>query len=136
MKLFDYINIIFNPNNSQWEDVTELDKARNAFMLNRLMSIKFPIQAQMLNIMKISPVGQAQTWRNIAKQFKRTPGFIYTKTKNMSTDKTKKLNEDAVAMYMKINEIGETEFKDAYRFNPKEVEKALDILEKTYFSKK
>jgi hypothetical protein len=56
MKLFDYINIIFNPNNSQWEDVSELDKARNAFMLNRLMSIKFPIQAQMLIIMKISPM--------------------------------------------------------------------------------
>lgn len=136
MKLFDYINVIFGANNAQWEEISELDMTRNAFMLNRLMSIKFPIQAQMLNIMKISPVGQAQTWRNIAKQFKRTPGFIYTKTKNMSSDKTKKLNEDAVAMYMKINEIGETEFKDAYRFNPKEVEKALDILEKTYFSKK
>lgn len=136
MKLFDYINVIFSANNAKWEEISELDMARNAFMLNRLMSIKFPIQAQMLNIMKISPVGQAQTWRNIAKQFKRTPGFIYTKTKNMSSDKTKKLNEDAVAMYMKFNEIGETEFKDAYRFNPDAVEEALEVIEKTYFSKK
>ena len=136
MKLFDYINVIFSANNAKWEEISELDMARNAFMLNRLMSIKFPIQAQMLNIMKISPVGQAQTWRNIAKQFKRTPGFIYTKTKNVSSDKTKKLNEDAVAMYMKFNEIGETEFKDAYRFNPDAVEEALEIIEKTYFSKK
>lgn len=136
MKLFDYINVIFDANNAKWEEVSELDMARNAFMLNRLMSIKFPVQAQMLNIMKISPVGQAQAWRNIAKQFKRTPGFIYTKTKNMSSDKTRKLNEDAVAMYMKMNEIGEKEFKDAYKFNQEEVEKALDILEKTYFSKK
>lgn len=136
MKLFDYINVIFSANNAKWEEVSELDMARNAFMLNRLMSIKFPIQAQMLNIMKISPVGQAQTWRNIAKQFKRTPGFIYTKTKNMSLDKTKKLNEDAVAMYMKFNEIGETEFKDAYRFNPDAIEEALEVIEKTYFSKK
>lgn len=136
MKLFDYINVIFSADNKKWEDVSELDMSRNSFMLNRLMSIKFPVQAQMLNIMKISPAGQAQAWRNIASQFKRTPGFIYTKTKNASSDKTKKLNEDAVAMYMKINEIGETEFKDAYAFNPKEVEKALDILEKTYFSKK
>lgn len=136
MKLFDYVNVIFSANNAKWEEISELDMARNAFMLNRLMSIKFPIQAQMLNIMKISPVGQAQTWRNIAKQFKRTPGFIYTKTKNMSSDKTKKLNEDAVAMYMKFNEIGETEFKDAYRFNPDAVEEALEVIEKTYFSKK
>ena len=136
MKLFDYINVIFSANNAKWEEISELDMARNAFMLNRLMSIKFPIQAQMLNIMKISPVGQAQTWRNIAKQFKRTPGFIYTKTKNMSSDKTKKLNEDAVAVYMKFNEIGETEFKDAYRFNPDAVEEALEVIEKTYFSKK
>lgn len=136
MKLFDYINVIFSANNAKWEEISELDMARNAFMLNRLMSIKFPIQAQMLNIMKISPVGQAQTWRNIAKQFKRTPGFIYTKTKNMSSDKTKKLNEDAVTMYMKFNEIGETEFKDAYRFNPDAVEEALEVIEKTYFSKK
>lgn len=136
MKLFDYINVIFSANNAKWEEVSELDMARNAFMLNRLMSIKFPIQAQMLNIMKISPVGQAQTWRNIAKQFKRTPGFIYTKTKNMSSDKTKKLNEDAVAMYMKFNEIGETEFKDAYKFNPDAIEEALEVIEKTYFSKK
>lgn len=136
MKLFDYINIIFDGNNKKWEEVSELDMSRNAFMLNRLMSIKFPIQAQMLNILKISTTGQAYTWRAIAKQFKRTPGFIYTKTKNVSSDKTKKLNEDAVLIYMRINEIGEKEFKDAYQFNQKEIDKALEIIEKTYFSKK
>lgn len=135
MKLFDYINTIFGPD-KQWEEISELDMSRNAFMLNRLMSIKFPIQAQMLNIMKISPVGQALTWRAIGKQFRRTPSFVYTKTKGVSTDKTKKLNEDAVKLYMKINEIGEREFKDAYKFNQEEIDKSLAILEKTYFSKK
>ena len=64
------------------------DKSKNSFMTNRFMSIKFPVQANMFNALKIDPVGQAEAWRMVASKFNRVPGFIYTKTK--ASKKTKK----------------------------------------------
>ena len=58
MKLFDYIKVLFG-RDPQWEKLKGYDKSKNSFMTNRFMSIKFPIQANMFNALKIDPVGQA-----------------------------------------------------------------------------
>lgn len=135
MELFDYIGTIFG-SDKVWEEVGNNDKNKHSFMLNRLMSIQFPMQASMLNALKISQIGQAETWRMIGKQYKRTPGFIYTKTSTKKEKTKKKYSDDAVRKYMQINEIGEREFKEALKFNEEEILKSLEIIDKTYFSKK
>ena len=69
MKLFDYIKVLFGKD-PQWDKLKGYDKSKNSFMTNRFMSIKFPVQANMFNALKIDPVGQAEAWRMVASKFK------------------------------------------------------------------
>lgn len=131
MKLFDYIKVLFGKD-EQWDKVTNYDKSRNSFMTNRFMSIKFPIQANMFNSLKIDPVGQAEAWRLVSSKFSRVPGFIYTKVKKSPKQKAKEWNPNpkALELYMKFNEIGEREYREALKYNPSQVQSSIDILEK------
>ena len=80
MQLFDYIKVLFGKDEN-WDKVSNYDKSRNSFMCNRFFSIKFPIQANLFNTLKIDPIGQAESWRMVASKFNKVPGFIYTKVK-------------------------------------------------------
>jgi hypothetical protein len=131
MKLFDYIKVLFGKD-AQWERVSGYDKSKNSFMTNRFMSIKFPIQANLFNTLKIDPIGQAEAWRLVSSKFNRVPGFIYTKVKKSAKQKAKEWspNSKALELYMKFNEIGEREYKEALKINPSQVQSSIDILEK------
>jgi len=131
MKLFDYIKVLFGKD-EHWDKVTNYDKSKNSFMTNRFMSIKFPIQANLFNSLKIDPVGQAEAWRLVSSKFNRVPGFIYTKVKKSAKQKAKEWNPNlkALELYMKFNEIGEREYKEALKHNPSLVQSSIDILEK------
>jgi hypothetical protein len=129
MKLFDYIKVLFGQD-LPWEKLKGYDKSKNSFMVNRFMSIKFPIQANMFNALKIDPVGQAEAWRMVASKFNRVPGFIYTKTKASKKIKTWVPDPKALEFYLKINEIGERDFKEAMKHHPSEVKNAITVLEK------
>jgi hypothetical protein len=131
MKLFDYIKVLFGKD-EHWDKVTNYDKSKNSFMTNRFMSIKFPVQANLFNTLKIDPVGQAEAWRLVSSKFNRVPGFIYTKVKKSAKQKAKEWNPNpkALELYMKFNEIGEREYKEALKHNPSLVQSSIDILEK------
>ncbi len=129
MKLFDYIKVLFGKD-TQWEKTSNYAKSKNSFMTNRFMSIKFPVQANLFNALKTDAVGQAEAWRMVASKFNRVPGFIYTKVRSKKKEKTWDPNPKALDMYLKINEIGERDFKEALKHNPSQVQKAIDILEK------
>ena len=129
MKLFDFIKVLFG-RDLQWEKLKGYDKSKNSFMVNRFMSIKFPMQANMFNALKIDPIGQAEAWRMVASKFNRVPGFIYTKTKASKKIKTWVPDPKALEFYLKINEIGERDFKEAMKHHPSEVKNAITVLEK------
>jgi len=131
MKLFDYIKVLFGKD-EHWDKVTNYDKSKNSFMTNRFMSIKFPVQANLFNTLKIDPVGQAEAWRLVSSKFNRVPGFIYTKVKKSAKQKAKEWNPNpkALELYMKFNEIGEREYKEALKHDPLLVQTSIDILEK------
>ena len=131
MKLFDYIKVLFGKD-EHWGKVTNYDKSKNSFMTNRFMSIKFPVQSNLFNTLKIDPVGQAEAWRLVSSKFNRVPGFIYTKVKKSAKQKAKEWNPNpkALELYMKFNEIGEREYKEALKHDPLLVQTSIDILEK------
>ena len=129
MFFVDYIKVLFG-RDLQWNKLKGYDKSKNSFMTNRFMSIKFPIQANMFNALKIDPVGQAEAWRMVASKFNRVPGFIYTKTKASKKIKTWVPDPKALEFYLKINEIGERDFKEAMKHHPSEVKNAITVLEK------
>mgnify|MGYP003129167583 FL=1 len=129
MKLFDYIKVLFGKD-QEWKKLKGYDKSKNSFMTNRFMSIKFPIQANMFNALKIDTIGQAEAWRMVASKFNRVPGFIYTKTKSSKKVKEWEPNPKALETYLKINEKGERDFKEAMKHMPTEIKNAINVLEK------
>ena len=54
MELFDIVKTIFK-SDKDWKNVGRNDKVRNFFMINRIMSIQFPTQANQFNHTKILP---------------------------------------------------------------------------------
>jgi len=116
MDLFDYIKCLFSQN-TEYEKLSDYVKKKNSFMTNRLFSIQYPIQAEMFNKLNTSPTGVAHSWRKIGLRYKKTPGWIFTKTAKKTTKNTYTPSSEALSLYLKINEIGMTEYRDAINLN-------------------
>jgi hypothetical protein len=87
MQLFDLIKKIFSDKN--WDDVGKNDKAKNFFMVNRLMSINFPLQANQFNSLKVNPSPVIDWWHGtVTNLYTKPPYWIYTKTKKSETKKS------------------------------------------------
>jgi hypothetical protein len=130
MELFDFIKVIFEQN-KKYEDLKNYDKVKHNFMLNRFMSIQYPIQAQMFNKLGISPLGVSDSWRKVGRNYKKTPGWIFTKLKkNQKNQKAYSPSPEALTLFLQINQIGEREFKEALKFNPDLVTESLKGIEK------
>jgi len=99
-------------------------------MTNRFMSIKFPIQANLFNQLKTDPLGAAESWRMVASKFNRVPGWIYTRVRKTKKEKVWEAKIEAVEFYMKVNEIGKREYKEAFKVNPQLMKQTLISIEK------
>ena len=119
MELFDILKAFFNKKN--WEDVSNHDKARNFFMINRIMGIAFPLQANAFNSTKIDPVSVVNYWKEtLNTKYKAPPGWFFTATK-----KKEKSNafspEEEVSEFIKFKyEISNREIQDLGKYFPKE----------------
>lgn len=81
MELFDVVKNIFK-SDKDWSKVTRNDKVRNFFMINRIMSIQFPSQANQFNHTKVTPRPVADWWHStLSRHYTKIPGWIFTKTK-------------------------------------------------------
>jgi hypothetical protein len=88
MELFDVIKNIFSSDNKKWNSIGAIDKSRNFFMINRVMSIQFPLQANQFNKLRVTPVPVVDWWRNtLSHRFTKPPSWIYTKTKKKDDPK-------------------------------------------------
>lgn len=140
MELFDFIKLLFNKNNIKWTNITTYDKEKNRFMLNRFMSIQYPIHAQKLNLLKTNSVGVAESWRLLANRYNGNsiPNFIYTKTNKTPIKKDErlaKISKEAICFWCETNECGDTELNDHLTFNYDKVMKELEFIEKNFLSK-
>lgn len=127
MELFDIIKTIFK-SDKEWSKVKSIDKSRNFFMVNRIMSIQFPIQANQFNHTKISPKHVVDWWQgNLSKHFSRTPEWIYTKTKKSGQIESKRddflLDEDTEKFILQRFEISKREIQELQKFHPEKFEK-------------
>lgn len=89
MELFTLIKNIFSSDDKVWKTVGKFDKSKNFFMINRIMSIQFPIQANQFNKLKIVSPPVIDWWRdNLSHRYSKPPTWIYTKTKKLEKEKT------------------------------------------------
>jgi len=129
LELFDYIGSIFG-SEKEWQKIKNYDKKRHSFLLNRFMSIKFPIQGSLFNDLKANPVTVADIWRSLGSKFKFTPSWIYTKTKKKPKINEWTPNTDTVNEYLVINNIGKREFSEAIKFGGEKFKSEFNRFEK------
>ena len=83
-----------------------------------------------------NPYITVETWRRVAKQFKRAPSWFWTKVKkapNVTKKKGKKFvpNEKTVKFYLLKNEISTVQFNDAMKLNSELMLSYLQRIEKS-----
>lgn len=129
MDLFDYIKCLFSQS-KDYENLPDYVKKKHAYMTNRFLSIQYPTQAQMFNRLNINPVGVADSWRKVGIRHKRTPGWIFTKTKKKPKENVFVPSDEVLHFYLKMNEIGMREYKDAMKYAPEKVTSDLKTIQK------
>lgn len=90
MELFDIVKNIFVRDNKKWESISKVDKNRNFFMINRIMSIQYPVQANIFNKMRVTPFRVIDWWKsNLSIKYGKSPKWTFTSTnkKNNKSDK-------------------------------------------------
>ena len=117
--LFTFINdMVAKP--TEFKKVKMHERGKHFFMVNRLCSINFPIQASYFNHIKIHP-GQAVTfWQELlSKRYNRTPGWMYVKTaKAKAEKKAQQLVDDAVLR----------KYCEVYKMSRRDIDDAIEIL--------
>jgi hypothetical protein len=133
IQLFDYIKIVFSNDEKAWREIKDIDKSRNFFMLNRFMSIKFPVQAAALSHYKIDAPGVSDYWhRTMSNLFKSTPNWVYAKTKKKN-EESKKIDlpsDEMIKWFCEKNEMSRAEFYQNVNFFGDAFLKEIKSLEK------
>jgi hypothetical protein len=120
MELFEFMKVMFS-DPKRYKTLRNSDKARHHFMVQRFMSIKFPTTAQQLNRNGINGWAVMDLWSLVALRFKgRVPGWIYTKTKKQTKEKTWKPDPEIASIWMKRTGMSQRDLNDAIKFYPDE----------------
>lgn len=130
--LFDLIKIMFS-RNSSYDKLTNIDKERNSFMIQRRFAINFPMQAHLFSRTGIKGSAIVDYWNSIASRNTRTPGWMYIKTKDNQT-KVKKfkytLNDEEVKILIKKREWSTKDWEDNVLLNRAALETELKKIKK------
>lgn len=134
--LFDYMNMMFQ-NPKEFSKLRSYEKEKNFFMMQRFFSIKHPIQAGMLNNLRINSGEAVQYWcDSLSKIYNRTPQWIWNALKEVKKKKEiekKKLDvkESTISYYCMKNACSRRDVDDAFNIYGNKFVEELKILEKS-----
>jgi len=132
MDLFDLIKQMFD-RTSKWEKIKTYDKSKNFFMINRFMSINFPMQANMFNNRHITSSSAIDSWRDVVNRlFTKPPSWMYTKTKKTSPSVSSKKypEKETIYQWMKINNVSKHDLDSMIQLMENETIEELMKFEK------
>lgn len=132
---------VYDKTHSQYEKVTDKEKQRNFFIINRRLAIKFPIQALKLSFNGINPIYAIDSWyqitSKIASKEMKKPKWLWLKINKEKEEKKFKISEEVKEFYINDNQISDKEFYTALKFNQsemltelKKIEKHLELIKK------
>lgn len=135
--LFDFLRKIFDTTQkgvAGWDNVSNPDKKRNSFMVNRMMAIQYAPTANALNELYIDSVGVVESWRiavlSSGLKSQRIPSWIYTKTAKAQSDNPfSKLKKETLIQYCRMHECGMRELREMHRRFPSETMEELEYIE-------
>lgn len=133
MELFDVIKTIFKKGKA-WDEVGKNDKVKNFFMINRIMSIQFPLQANQFNHTKVLPRPVIDWWHvTMSNYYSKTPPWIFSKTRKKEGKDEKKLDlsgyEETEKFIIKRFEVSKRELSELKKFYPEKYESWLKELD-------
>lgn len=130
MKLFDFIKIFFGEH-QEYYDLKTHDKAKQRFMINRFMSINYPVQAERLNHIGTDAGHVVESWHFVARNFKRTPGWIYTKVKKSEPKPEDGYvpSKEIIKFYMNKFKLSPKDFDACVKYNKSELYAELERIE-------
>ena len=128
MELFDILKSFFSE--KKWNEVSKHDKGRNFFMINRMMSIQYPLQANAFNHTKIDPVPVIDFWKNtLNTKYKAAPGWFFTSTSKKEKTKDYSPAESTSDFIKSKYEISDREMSELSKFFPKEFKQFCKSIE-------
>jgi hypothetical protein len=131
--LFGFINTMFSKP-AEFHKTKLNDRAKHFFMINRFMSIKYPVQAGYFNHIKINPGQTVTYWQeNLSKIYNKTPGWMYVKTAKAKEAKKKAeqpISDQAIQLYCEYNKISRKDVDDALKLLGNAFEEELRNFEK------
>ena len=93
-------------------------------MINRIMSIQFPVQANQFNKLKVVPGPVVDWWHDtLSSRFSKPPVWLYTKTKKSESTKTEET---------KISEAAESFIRDKYKMSKRDLETLRSFYPQKY----
>lgn len=133
MELFDLTKAMFQ-SPGKYAEATKGDKRKNFFMIQRRMAINFPIQAHLLQHIKINMEASVDWWqRYIRKQYTFTPKWMYiqgVKKNQEKEEKRIKISSETVLEYCRFYQKDPKQVKEAIKFYPENMVKEMNDFEK------
>jgi hypothetical protein len=129
--LFGFVKIFFTDPQT-YSGLKQYDKAKNRFMINRFMSINYPVMANKLNKNGTSAANVVDSWYIIAQRYTRVPMWIYTKLNKQTKVNNVSYDPDPAALQIYLNkyQISNRDFKLALKFKPEPIMKEIEYIEK------
>ena len=112
---YDIISMMFT-NFEAFNKLSNTILDKNFFMINRVFSIKYPLQGALFNKLNINTAGVIKSWAMFISNkegYGRVPYFVYTKGAKKSADstsKTDKLDKELIKEYCKRYKINLKDF--------------------------
>ena len=119
----------------EYTKFTNNEKNNMAFMVNRRMSIKHPIESAYFSKMGIAGYAIVDFWKDaITIQYKTYPGWLYTKTttapKNKNEERFIKFDTEVINTYLRRYDIEMKTLNELFKRFSTEVIDELESIEK------
>lgn len=115
---FDIITLMFT-NINEFNTLSDSILDKNFFIINRVFSIKYPMQASVFNKLGINTAQVVKSWARFittAEGYGHVPYFVYTKgakkSKETQIKKTDNIDTDTIYAYCKRYNISLKEYND------------------------
>lgn len=131
MDLLPFIDAMFNK--QQYAGISNSIKKKHFFMVQRFMSIKYPLEANRFNIVGINYVVAVDFWHIVlSRAFNRKPGWIFTKSPKtkMVAHKIGKMPPKLIKFYLKGKKMDRRDFDMLVELYPDEFLVELKRTEK------
>jgi len=133
-ELFEMIKMMFEQP-AKFADLSIHEKSKYFFMMNRFFSVKFPIQAQYFNHIKISPGNAVQIWADMLRPlFNTTPQFIFDAIRGTKKKKKEKalhkIEAETISYYAQRNQTSEAVVNEAISIIGREFIDELMLIQK------